>query len=278
VAADTARDGVAFARRVGNRYWEWSFLAQMYAPFALGDWNEVLSMYSQLPTEDWSQARLAFVGVLSCWIPVQVHRGNIAEAEALLEMLAEFETSADVQERMSYHHAKACVALAHERHADALAMAETAMEVGETIGISSEGIKESFAVAVASALVLDDLERAQTLIAEVDALPPGRSPQFLQAQVARFRAALATRREDIVEAERLFKQAAGRFRELSVPFYLALVLLEHSEWLAMQDRADEAAPLLAEARETFERLGATPWLERLERLDALAPTRSEIPA
>ena len=38
--------------------------------------------------------------------------------------------------------------------------------------------------------------------------------------------------------------------------------LEHGEWLGEQGRADEAEPLLAEAREIFERLGATPWLER----------------
>jgi hypothetical protein len=66
----------------------------------------------------------------------------------------------------------------------------------------------------------------------------------------------------------LFKQAAGRFRELLVPFYLAVVRLEHAEWLTAQGGADEADQLLAEAREIFERLEATPWLERL---DALVP-------
>ena len=39
--------------------------------------------------------------------------------------------------------------------------------------------------------------------------------------------------------------------------------LEHAESLAEGGQAGEAAPLLAEARETFERLGAVPWLERL---------------
>jgi hypothetical protein len=38
--------------------------------------------------------------------------------------------------------------------------------------------------------------------------------------------------------------------------------LEHAEWLDGQGRSEEAEPLLAEARETFERLEATPWLER----------------
>src|SRR5256885_7076316 len=51
--------------------------------------------------------------------------------------------------------------------------------------------------------------------------------------------------------------------ELEAPFHLAVVQLEHVEWLTTQSREDEAEPLLAEARETFERLGAKPWLERI---------------
>ena len=47
-------------------------------------------------------------------------------------------------------------------------------------------------------------------------------------------------------------------------------MLEHAEWLTANGRTDDAAPLFAEARETFERLGANPWVERL---DAGAPSR-----
>jgi hypothetical protein len=39
-----------------------------------------------------------------------------------------------------------------------------------------------------------------------------------------------------------------------------------AEWLTGQGRAGEAQPLLAEARNTFERLEARPWLERLESI------------
>jgi len=273
--AETARDGLALARRVGNRYWEWSFMAQMYAPFALGEWDEVLAMRSGLPEVDWSQARLAFAGLPASWVPIQVHRGRLAEAEALMAMLAELETSADVQERMQYACGKARVRLAQSRPAEALAAAEASMGAREAIGVSSEAIKEAFAVAVEAAFELGDLDKAQELLAVVDALPPGRSPQFLQALAARFRATLAARRGDAEEVERLFKQAAGRFRELSVPFYLAVTALEHGEWLVAEGRADEADPLLAESREIFERLGAQPWLERLERVGGV---RAEVPA
>jgi hypothetical protein len=49
---------------------------------------------------------------------------------------------------------------------------------------------------------------------------------------------------------------------------VGVALLEQAEWLATQDRLDEAAPPAREARETFERLRAQPRLDRLERLDA----------
>jgi hypothetical protein len=40
------------------------------------------------------------------------------------------------------------------------------------------------------------------------------------------------------------------------------VQLEHADWLRTRSRSEEGEPLVAEARETFERLEAKPWLER----------------
>jgi len=63
-----------------------------------------------------------------------------------------------------------------------------------------------------------------------------------------------------------FKAAAGMFREPGAPFNLAVTMLEHAEWLARGDRGDEAEPLVRGASEVFERLRATPWIERSQRL------------
>ena len=60
--------------------------------------------------------------------------------------------------------------------------------------------------------------------------------------------------------------AAAGFRELGLPFWLAVTLLEHAELIAAQDRRDDAQPLLTEAREIFERLEAKPWIERTDRV------------
>ena len=63
-----------------------------------------------------------------------------------------------------------------------------------------------------------------------------------------------------------YDAAAQGFRELGIPFWLAVTLLGHGEWLVGRGRPSEAERLLAEAGEIFERLEATPWLERTARL------------
>jgi hypothetical protein len=157
-----------------------------------------------------------------------------------------------------------------------LQVAETGLALRGAVAFTTEHLKETFAVALEAALVLDDLGKVEMLLASVDELPPGRSSPFLQAQRSRFRARLASRRAETDEAERQFRAAAALFREVAMPFYLAVTQLEHGEWLSEQARIGEAEPLLAEAREIFDRLEAKPWLERLEGVRGGTPT--EVPA
>jgi tetratricopeptide (TPR) repeat protein len=262
-AAKVSREGLAHARRVGNRYWEWLLLGFGYPFYALGQWDEVLEMQSGLPEEDWSQARLAFGTALVSAVPVCIHRGRLDEARRLVDLGVELEKSADVQERSQYGFAKSILLLAHAETAEALQAAEGVFELRASLPLGLDAVKEAFPLAVQAALELDRLDKANELLAVVDELPPGRRPQFFDAHVARFRAQLAQRRGETDEAERLFKRAGALFQELALPFHLAVTRLEHAEWLAMQTRAEEAQPVLAEAREIFERLQAKPWLERL---------------
>ena len=275
-SAEFARDGLTLARRVGNRYWEWALLGFAYPLFALGEWDEVVARENDLPDEDWVQARIAFAALLTAIVPVRLHRGQLEEAQRSTRLFAELGASADVQEQSQLHLAEANLLLVDGRNAEALRSAEASLQTRHAIGISYEAVKESFVVAVEAALALGDVNRAEELLVLVDTLPPGRSPQFLQAHSSRFRARLAARRADPEEADRLFKRAGGLFREIAFPFYLAVTLLEHGEWLFAQDRGEEAQPLLAEARDIFERLEAGPWLERVTA--AAAEQRAHVPA
>ena len=270
-AAALAQDGLALARRVGNRYWEWALLASAYPLFALGDWDEVVAREERLPDEDWAQVRIAFATLLTSIVLVRVHRGQLEEAKRSTRLFAELERSADLQEQAQVRFAEATLLWAEGQNAEALRRAEASLETRHALGSAEEAVKESFVVALEAALALGDVSRVEELLAVVDTLPLGNSPQFLQAHSARFRARLAARRGDVEEADRLFRRGAGLFRELGFPFYFAVALLQQGEWLVVQGRHDEAEPLLVEAREIFERVEAKPWLDRLDAVQAGTP-------
>ncbi len=223
-AADSVRDGLALARRVGNRYWELMLLGQSYPMFALGRWDEVLAVSTELPEEQWTELRQAFGILVSVGTLVYVNRGSYEEAGRIVDAFAELENSPDIQERTSFGCGKSGLLLARGEATDALRIAEDAFRARDTMGVTIEYVKEAFVVAVEAALELNDLAKAEELIGAVDSLPPGRYPQFLRAQSSRFKARLA---RDPADAERHFKGAAGLFRELAVPFYLAVTELEH---------------------------------------------------
>jgi hypothetical protein len=99
-----------------------------------------------------------------------------------------------------------------------------------------------------ASFALGDGARVEQLIEMIGGLRPGERPPLLEAHAHRFRSKLTG--EDAG-----FRAAAAQFRELELSFWLAVTLLEHGEAVG-----DEA--LVAEAREIFRRLAATPWLER----------------
>jgi hypothetical protein len=141
------------------------------------------------------------------------------------------------------------------------------IEARVEVGYTQEYVKESLVIALEAALELHDLHRVEQLLATIDGLPPGTRTQSLEAVSLRFHGRLAEVTGD-PDAERFFKRAAGLYRELGIPFYLACTELDHARWLAANGRNGEADELLAEAREIFERLGAQPWLERADQAQA----------
>ena len=130
----------------------------------------------------------------------------------------------------------------------ALEAAERAFAEREAMGITQEYSKQSFVTAVEAALELGDLGKVEELLAVVEALPPGKLPQFLQAQSRRFRAQLAARRGEADEANGA-SRSGGLFRELALIFYLGVTQLEYAEWLAGQGRVEEASRCCRGARD-----------------------------
>ena len=126
--------------------------------------------------------------------------------------VAEFERSADVQERCYYGFAKAQILLAEGDRREALRVAESVFAERESMSVTVDAVKEAFALAVQAALELDRLDKAEELLAIVERLAPGLRPQFLNAQLARFRAQFAARRGKADDADHLFRGAGGLFQ------------------------------------------------------------------
>ena len=253
-------DALALARRRGDRGQELMVLAQLSEVLAvLGEWDEALARMKEIP-EDARRQGYIFSGNAHMLAFIRVNRGELEEAEPLVAESAAM--ASDQQSRSFAAIARAVVARARGRHREALAAAQEAYELARP---SHPAVPvEPLVEAVEAALALDDLGKAEELLAPLATLPPVERTHSLQAQEARLQACLAAAGGERDGVEPRYKRAAALFRELGTPFWLAVTLLEHGEWLVASGRGDEAAPLLGEAREIFERLRARPWLERVE--------------
>jgi class 3 adenylate cyclase/tetratricopeptide (TPR) repeat protein len=245
------------ARRIGNRPAEWATLAEMgYPLYMLGRWDEAVALLER-PTEEQTQSGGVLHSLLASVFEIHLQRGRLDEARKVLELFPHFENSTDLQDTICFLGAKASLARAAGRFEDALADGAATLEFERVLGYGQQSMKQGVEAALDAALRLGEQAKARELLAHLEAAPPGRRSRLLAALAHRFRARL-----DGDEAE--FEAAAQGFREIEHPFALAVVLLEHGELLQQAGRAGDADPLLAEAREVFARLGATPWLERLD--------------
>jgi class 3 adenylate cyclase/tetratricopeptide (TPR) repeat protein len=266
-ADQLVREGLALARRVGNRYWESSLLGHVYPKYALGLWDELMASLEEIPPEEFARARLGFnQGYVAYGTAVEVHRGHLEAAARRLERYAELQASADVQEVAEYACGAATLQLAEGDPKEALRFAEVAMAEREALSLGHSCVKESIATGLEAALRLDEHAKVEEILAIVRTDPVGRRTRFYQAHAARIEARIPGRADE--DAERLFDESIALFRRIQTPFLLAVVLLEEGEWLHRRGRAAEAEPMLEEAGSIFDGLGAEPWLDRARRVEA----------
>lgn len=258
-------DGLALSRRVGNRLWESALLCEMTFPlFMIGRWDEALGAMSGLAPDD--VARADILGALVSLPAIHAHRGRLEEAKRVLRVFGRYATSDDVQERAAYAIASATVHRAEHDAERALKDSLEAIEMGRRIAPDSHLLKVGLDLGIEMAAAVGDISRVEALLTIIDSLRAMEATPLGHAIGARGAARLANIRGDVDNVEVPFKRAAGMFLEIGVPFWRAVTLAEHAEWLARHNRADDAELLLREARETFRQLGATSWLGKLSTL------------
>jgi hypothetical protein len=260
-AREWAETGVALAKARGDRFFEELLnVMVMTAAVGQGDWD----VAAAVPAHSTGGGELNALASLPARARLQAGRGELGilaetlrEAEAVETDNREFGRGPVV--------ARAIALNAFGRPAEAL---EVALPIARSgADTANEDRREAYIEAAHAALALDDEATVERLISFVAELPPSVRSPLLRASAARFSGLLAQRRGDLRTAEEGLTTAERHLREIGAAFFLAQVLVEQAELLRSADRDDEAAPLLAEATMTFERLGALPWLQRA-RADA----------
>ena len=257
-------ESLALARKQGNRPHEWGVLAERTYPlWMLGRWSEASRTSDEFTPEQYEAGGL-MLSVLQSIVEIDIQRGDLDGARGMLANFARLEESSDLQDRSCFFASRAALRRAEGQLREALADGEAAVETRSLLGLAAQAVKQGIVEAIEAALALGEQAKVDELLGLVDSIPLGTRPPFLDAQARRLRARLGGDPAGLASA-------ADSFRDLSLPFWRGVTLLEQAEMLAEREGRET---LLDEAREIFERLQARPWLERV---DSVAP-REQIPA
>ncbi len=238
-------EALTLSRKRGNRPYEWATLAERTYPLSmLGRWDEALSISADFTQEQIDSGGVV-LSLLQSGIEINLQRGRLDEARRIFSMFSRIDGSTDVQDSSVFLASRAALHRAEGRLREALLDGQATIETARTLGIAFQAVKWGIVEALEAAFALGESATVEELLTTIESIPPGSRPPYLDAQALRFRARLSGDAAG-------FRAAAARFRELKIPFWLGVTLLE---------AGGESG--LVEAREIFERLGATPWLERV---------------
>ena len=270
-SADHDARGLALARRLGNRNFEWSFLGhQAYASFFRGEWDEVVRLSTEIPRpDDVAAAKFAWSAMAIPLSYVWSYRGETAKAWEAIRFFEGAEKDSDLQLRSAYCSSLGLLRLVEGRADDALTLGRIAFDAFRETKASDLYCCVGLAVHLDAALELGREADAESALAAADQVPEVERRGFITAHLARARGRRAAAAGDPSATEQ-FLTATAEFERLAVPFWKALTQLEHAEWLHEQGRPDEAEILASEAAAVFERVRTPAFLERARRLEAVS--------
>ena len=258
-------DALALARRRGDRFWETRLAANLVDDYRLtGDWDEAVTLGETIDFGEGIADTGLAVAVLSL-LEIAVDRGDEERARWLLARLPLDVESSDIQKRslaLSRRHVEDELNGDFER---ALAVVDAGIRL--TLEIRNAGLMaDLLAHASLYSRESGDHARALAAAAALNGLPANAHTRALDSQLYRLRANAAAAVGDDTAAAEAFGIALANARNLGYRYWLAPVLFDYGSWLVASGRSDEGHPLLDEARELFEHMGATSWLERLDEL------------
>ncbi len=246
-------EGLALARRIGLRHWVFGFSVGVgYSGFRLGEWDRAEAVLGEALADDPpDEDRLA---VLSNALLIPAFRNedigaSIAELERLLG------STSDDQLASNLHEVRGAEALGAGRLGDAYRENDRAAELNSTVNGTAHR-----SLAAHAALWGDDVTGAAAELTAIDAAG-FRAPAVEAARIM-IRAGLAAMARRDVEALGLYRDALHRWRDLHLVLDEALCAID---MVTLLDPADPDVRAAADAaRQTFTRLRATPFVERID--------------
>jgi class 3 adenylate cyclase len=233
---ESAQRAIDTAERFGSRDMVMQ-LTNVLAATAVetGDWGSVIVDLDELISSR-APAAYRIDAAVTRSILAAIRRED--EPERHLAALGHIGRSVDSQLRGVIEYARAWIAFAGGRHAEAVELARHAARAG--VGIDRF---KALALAGRAALWAGDLMTAERVTHSLDKLEVrGRSAEAMRWTLS---AGLAARRGLDGEAEALFDRSEQRWRELDLPLQLGLCLLERDRFLpSLPSRAESAAEVL----------------------------------
>ena len=261
---DAYKESLALARRVGNRMGLLRSVNNLgYTAFLAGDWTEALEQLDGQLADDLE--RVDRIPLLANSVIVHACRGEDVSGEL-----------AELQRLMSEDPSRASMPAVDDAVANA-ALANG--RLGEA-GAAWRHLADQDAVnapefryrAARTALWDRDVAGAQADLAALDAT--GVHGRVVEARRATIRAGLAALEGRAAEALLLYREVLRGWRDVGVPWDEALAGIDMATLLEPSE--PEVRSVAESTRETLGRLGAKPFLERLD--DAMARSTSAEPS
>jgi tetratricopeptide (TPR) repeat protein len=277
-AADTARTAAGHLRRTGA----WTYLAVAILNLAeallqLGDWDAAEAELTRA-SDSSGRPNDGYIACYRGWLAAM--RGDTETAQAMLADLHDVRSSEDAQDQAMISLAEAFTAAGRQQPQDALRHARAVLARAGAVGISFEGLRWAWPLAVRAAHELGDTAAVGELLALLDSYQPGHLAPMLRAERDLVRARLAAKDNNAKDnnhaaAGSAFAAAITRLRDQSTPYHLAHGLLDHAKHLLGHEDAEAAALAVEEARDIATRLRCQPLLDRAGSIE---PTETRIGA
>jgi DNA-binding CsgD family transcriptional regulator len=231
---------------------------------AAGDWpaadryaHEAVSVAEQAGQEAMARVGLSTLGL------VAAHLGRSEEARAAASSaLEESRASNDVWAEVLARSALGFLDLSLGNPAEADATLSTADEMLERIGMLEPARFRFHPDQVEAAVAMGDLERADAMVARIEARAVALPRPWIDATSARCRGLLEAARGDVDASRAALDRALAAHERLGQPFELGRTLLVQGGLERRARRKAAARDAVDRAIASFEGLGAELWLER----------------